>query len=116
MLKKSNVLCLLLCCALAFVGSIGCLGKQFIKPTQDQIDEYIKANPNITELDKSCLYDGRFEVGMNQEIVRFLLGEPKKIEIIQQPWAQQEKWTYKHNGDKIFFIEDKGVVGIDELK
>lgn len=93
----------------------GCFNKNFIKPTQQQIDEFVKNNPDLPELDKACIYDGRFEVGMRKETVRFLLGEPKTIEQIQQPWAMQEKWTYKYGGDKIFYMEDNGVVGIEEL-
>jgi hypothetical protein len=92
-----------------------CFKKTFIKPSQQEIDEYIANNPNLSELDKACIYDGRFEVGMRQETVKFLLGPPKQVEIIQQPWAQQEKWIYKAGNHKIFFIEDEGVVGIEEL-
>ena len=95
--------------------SFGCYGSSFIKPTQDMIDAYVKENPNLPELDKRCIYDGRFEVGMGQETVRFLLGEPKELEIIQQPWAKQEKWTYKQGNKKVFYMEDNGVVGIEEL-
>lgn len=101
--------------ALLTVSSSGCFNKNFIKPTQLEIDQHIKDNPDLPELDKACIYDGRFEVGMRTETVRFLLGEPKTIEIIQQPWAQQEKWIYKQGGLKIFYMEDNGVVGIEEL-
>lgn len=92
----------------------GCYSKELLKPTQNEIDEYVKNNPDLPELDKACIYDGRFEVGMRQETVKFLLGEPKEIEIVQQPWAQQEKWIYKHGNFKAFYIEDNGVVGIEE--
>lgn len=92
----------------------GCFNKNFIKPKTTEIDSYIKEHPDLPELDKSCLYDGRFEVGMKQETVKFLLGEPKKIEPIRQPWGMQEKWTYKHGGLKMFYMEDNGVVAIEE--
>lgn len=97
------------------IFTAGCFNNNFIKPDQDTIDEYVKSHPDLNELDKACIYDGRFEVGMGQETVRFLLGEPKEILIIQQPWAQQEKWKYKSGGEKIFYMEDNGVVGIEEL-
>jgi len=90
------------------------MGKDFIKPTQAQIDAYIQSNPDLPELDKACIYEGRFEIGMKKETVRFLLGEPRSVEIIQQPWAQQEKWTYKRGNFKVFYMEDNGVVGIEE--
>ncbi len=109
-----NIALIALIASLA-VGSSGCFNKNFIKPTQLEIDQYIKDHPDLPELDKACIYDGRFEVGMKTETVRFLLDEPKSIEIVQQPWAQQEKWTYKQGGLKIFYMEDNGVVGIEEL-
>lgn len=92
----------------------GCMAKDFIKPSQTEIDEYIRTHPDLTELDKACVTDGRFEVGMSKGTVNFLLGEPKSLEIIQQPWAQQEKWTYKAGNYKVFYMEDGGVVGIEE--
>jgi len=100
---------------ISLVLTIGCLRQEMIKPGQNEIDAYVKENPDLPELDKACIYDGRFEVGMRKNTVQFLLGEPKEIEVIEQPWAEQEKWTYKLGGQKIFYIEDNGVVGIDEL-
>jgi len=92
----------------------GCMSKDFIKPSQTEIDSYIQSHPDLPELDKACIYDGRFEIGMKAETVRFLLGEPRSLEIVQQPWAQQEKWTYKRGNSKVFYMEDAGVVGIEE--
>lgn len=102
---------------LVIVGVLmcSCAGtKDFIKPSQQEIDEYIKNHPDLPEVDKSCIYDGRFEIGIKQETLYFLLGEPYKIEKVQQPWALQERWIYKKNNQKIFIIEDKHVVGIIE--
>jgi len=90
------------------------MGEDFIKPSQDEIDVYIRNNPDLPELDKACIYDGRFEIGMQASTVRFLLGEPKKLEIVKQPWAEQERWTYKRGNFKVFYMEDGGVVGIEE--
>ncbi|MBN1307431.1 MAG: hypothetical protein JXA18_05915 [Chitinispirillaceae bacterium] len=93
----------------------GCAAKKdFIKPTQEEIDAYIKEHPDLPEVDKSCIYDGRFEIGIKQETLYFLLGEPLKQEKVQQPWALQEKWTYRKRDQKIFILEDKHVVGILE--
>jgi hypothetical protein len=102
------------CSILFSLLMMGCMAKDFLKPSQDQIDKYVQANPDLPELDKACIYDGRFEVGMRVETVRFLLGEPKTLEIIQQPWAKQEKWTYKSGNLKVFYMESNGVVGIEE--
>ena len=93
----------------------GCVvTKDFIKPSQEQIDAYIQEHPDLPEIDKSCIYDGRFEIGIKQETLYFLLGEPFKMEKVQQPWALQEKWIYKKRDQKIFILEDKHVVGILE--
>jgi hypothetical protein len=96
----------------AFIVCAGCTGRQVVKPSIEKIDEYIKTNPDVPELDKSCIYDGRFEVGLRMETIKFLLGEPKKVEIVHQPWAVQENWIYTRGGKKTFIIEDKHVVGI----
>jgi outer membrane biogenesis lipoprotein LolB len=92
----------------------GCTVKDFIKPSQQEIDTYVQEHPDLPELDKSCIYDGRFEIGIKQETLYFLLGEPYQQEKIQQPWALQEKWVYKKRHQKIFIIEDRHVVGILE--
>jgi hypothetical protein len=90
------------------------MSKELIKPSPEEIDAYIQSHPDLPQWDKQCILDGRFEMGIKQETLHFLLGEPDKLEIIQQPWATQEKWVYKRGGEKIFFIEDKHVVGILE--
>jgi len=64
--------------------------------------------------DQSCIADGRFEIGMLASTVRFLMGEPKTVEHVKQPWAQQEHWRYSRGKVRLFVIEDKHVVGIDE--
>ncbi|HEX3019157.1 MAG TPA: hypothetical protein VHP36_02600 [Chitinispirillaceae bacterium] len=92
----------------------GCSSQELIKPDQTQIDAYVQAHPDLPELDKSCIYDGRFEIGIKQETLFFLLGEPPMIEKIQQPWAMQEKWIYRKGNSKVFILEDKHVVGILE--
>ena len=103
-----------LCSILFFAG---CYNSTMIRPTLKQTDSYVETHPDLSQLDRDCIEDGRFEVGMSAETVRFLLGEPKEIEIVQQPWAKQEKWTYhKGGGSKVFYMEDKGVVAIEEAK
>ncbi len=92
----------------------GCVNKDFVKPSIAEIDAYIQANPDLPEYDKACIYDGRFEVGIRQATLEFLLGKPNKLDIVQQPWAVQERWIYKRRGQKVFVIEDKHVVGILE--
>jgi hypothetical protein len=93
---------------------VGCANKDFVKPSIAQIDAYIQANPDLPEYDKACIYDGRFEVGIRQSTLEFLLGKPHKLDIVQQPWAVQERWIYKRRGQKVFVVEDKHVVGILE--
>lgn len=93
---------------------VGCGDKDFVKPTIAQIDAYIQENPDLPEYDKACIYDGRFEVGIRQATLEFLLGPPHKLETVQQPWAVQERWIYRRRDQKVFIIEDKHVVGILE--
>jgi hypothetical protein len=92
----------------------GCFMKPFIKPKQEDIDQYVQAHPDLPDLDKQCIYDGRFEIGMKVETLEFLLHKPDKLEIIKQPWATQENWIYNKSGKKTFIIEEKHVVGILE--
>jgi len=99
----------------SLIIAAGCSQRQFVKPTLQEIDTYIRAHPDIPELDKACIYDGRFEVGLRKETVTFLLGEPRKIEIVHQPWATQQNWIYTRGGKKTFIIEDDHVVGILEM-
>jgi len=101
--------------AVSAVVFSGCSSKELIRPKQSDIDAYMQANPDLPPVDQSCIADGRFEIGMLAETVRFLLGEPKIIEQVKQPWAQQQHWRYPKGKTKIFVIEDKHVVGIDEV-
>ncbi len=110
MVKNVIKLILVLSSFLLFTGC----GEDFVKPTKNEIDAFLQANPDLSELDKACIIDGRFEVGMSKKAIVFLLGEPDEIEIVQQPWAKQEKLIYTKGADKAFYIEDGGVVGIEE--
>jgi hypothetical protein len=107
-----------ICSAIALAVAVcicaGCFMKPFIKPKQEEIDQYVQAHPDLPDLDKQCIYDGRFEIGMKMETIDFLLGKPDKLEIVKQPWATQENWIYNKNGKKTFIIEEKHVVGILE--
>jgi len=100
--------------------AVGCClcagGRQFIQKSPDEIDKYLIEHPDLPATDKECLEDSRFQIGVRQETVLFLLGEPARKETVKQPWAVQEKWIYKANGEKIFIFEDQHVVGILENK
>jgi hypothetical protein len=110
---KRSILSVLACfLVLGVVG--GCFMKPFIKPNQEKIDQYVQSHPDLPDLDKQCIYDGRFEIGMKVETLEFLLEKPDKLDIVKQPWATQENWIYYKNGRKTFIIEEKHVVGILE--
>jgi len=114
-LKKVS-LTVLLTAAVVFVGCGG--SKDLIKPNQAEIDAYLQAHPDLPATDQSCIADGRFEIGMLAETVRFLLGDPdpKMVEQVKQPWAMQERWNYKKgrkSKTNMFTIEDKHVVAIE---
>lgn len=75
------------CCYTTFVKRI---------PIDVAVDDYIEAHPNLPEKDKTCLKELQFEIGMLKETVRFLAGEPTKIDTIEQDNKQYIKWYYKH--------------------
>jgi hypothetical protein len=105
-----KVICFLAVACFVFGGC----GKEMQRKPPEVIDKYLQDHPDLPETDKACVEDGRFEIGIKQETLLFLLGEPKTKEIVKQPWAVQEKWIYQKRGKKIFIIEDKYVVGILE--
>jgi len=110
--KKFSLAAVLLVSAIVFSG---CASKELIRPKQSDIDAYMQANPDLPPVDQSCIADGRFEIGMLASTVRFLLGEPKEIIPVKQPWAKQEHWKYPRGKTRVFIMEDKHVVGIDEI-
>jgi len=87
-----------------------------IKIPAAKIDEFIAQNPNLPDFDKSCLMNGEFKVGIQAITLKFMFGEPRKVTRIKQPWAMQEEWFYKLDGNLYFTIENDGVVGIEERK
>lgn len=112
-MKHIKPFCGILLLSVLFIGCAN--SRQFIKPTQAQIDAYVQANPDLPEFDKQLIYDGRFEMGMKTSTVKFLLGDPQKIEAVVQPWGKQERWIYSRGGKKVFIIEENHIVGIEEL-
>ncbi|MCL1947212.1 MAG: hypothetical protein FWF51_08720 [Chitinivibrionia bacterium] len=110
---KKTVLVVFAICALCF--SFATAKNMSIKLTNAQVDEYIAKNPDLPDYDKSCLLTGDYKVGIKAETLKLMLGNPKKIVRIKQPWAEQEEWFYKVNKSKLYFtIEKDGVVGIEE--
>ena len=110
---KKTVLVVFAVCALCF--SFASAKNMSIKLTNAQVDEYIAQNPDLPDVDKTCLLTGDYKVGIKAETLRLMLGAPKKVVRIKQPWAQQEEWFYKVEKSKLYFtIENNGVVGIEE--
>ena len=102
---------------LLFIGLIlllGCTNRDLLQRDRAEIDAYIAQNPDLSSIDIRCLQQGVFEIGIHQETVRFLLGEPNSVEMVRQPWAMQEHWSYRRGSRKVFIIEDRHVVGISE--
>ncbi len=81
--------------------------------TASEVDDYIAQTSNIPDFDRQCLYDNEYKFGMQAETLRFMLGEPKEVRHVTQPWGDQEIWYYKKGGDKHFTIENGGVTGIE---
>jgi hypothetical protein len=103
-----------LVCIAAAATFIFCMGGEMQRRPPEMIDKYLQDHPDLPVTDKTCIEDGRFEIGITQETLLFLLGEPKSKEVMKQAWATQEKWIYHKKGQKIFILEDSHVVGILE--
>lgn len=100
------------------VLALGCsvFGRKAVKVevTHNEIEQFLVQNPDLPDFDKSCLMNREFSIGMQGETLRFMLGEPREIKIVKEPWATQEIWYYRAGGKKYFTIEDGGIVGIQE--
>jgi hypothetical protein len=92
-----------------------CYKETVVKANPTEIETYIQQNPNLDDLDKDCLYNGNIKIGIKATTLQFMLGEPKSVEVVEQPWGTQEEWYYKNGGKKKFIIEDGGIVGIEEM-
>jgi len=111
-----SYLLILLALTISFLA-VSCVKQVYVKPTPTETDTFISQNKDLTDFDKDCIANGTFKPGMSGKTVRFLLGEPKTITTVKQPWATQEVWMYKiGGGTKLFSIEDNGVVGIEEVQ
>lgn len=112
MLRKWADLLLLTALFCCFCGS----GNHLRRQSPEQIDKYLIEHPDLPATDKSCIENGRLEVGMHQETVLFMLGEPARKETVKQPWADQDLWYYMTGGSKVFTMEHGIVVGITESR
>lgn len=110
-MKKLAIITLVMC---TVFFSFAAAKNMSLKISNAEIDKYIAQNPDLPDFDKSCLISGEFNIGIQAKTLKFMLGEPKKITKIKQPWAEQEEWFYKVDGKLYFTIENGGVVGIEE--
>ena len=102
--------------AILSLSLLSCVKETVVKPNMSEVETYIEQNSTISDVDKEALRNAEVRVGIRQETLRFMFGEPKKITTIQQPWGTQEVWLYKNGGKKNYFIEDGGVVVIEEAE
>jgi hypothetical protein len=100
---------------LCVLGLCRCSSTQSgIDRSPQEIDDFIKAYPECTEIDKACLESGEVKMSVSIDVVHFLLGKPTKIEIDNQPWGEQKRLHYKGRADfKVLIFQDKRVVGIE---
>ena len=63
--------------------------------TWELVEVYVEEHPNLPKKDKICILEGRFEIGMHNQSVFFLAGEPAKIDTLEQEDKQYIKWYYK---------------------
>ena len=107
-----NTIVTALFCALMCTCVFQCSKPLLLKPSQDSVDRFQQEHPDLPALDKRCISAGRFEIGILQSTLIFLMGKPDGITTVKREWAVQEHWTYKRGGKKTFIIEEKHVVGI----
>ena len=101
------LLAVLICCFCAG-------GNHLRRKSPELTGKYLAEHPDLPATDKSCIENGRLEVGMQQGTVLFMLGEPARKETVKQSWGTQELWYYVTDGNKVFTIEHGIVVGIGE--
>ena len=112
-MKRLSLLAFIIC---AILISFATAKNMSLKLSGTAIDEYIAQNPDLPDFDKACLMSGEYRVGIQAGTLKLLLGEPRKVSRIKQPWGEQEEWFYKVDGNMYFIIENGGVVGIEERK
>lgn len=101
--------------ALATLALTGCAGSSAImQQPQEVLDAFLAENPDLPALDKRAINERRITLGVQANTVLFLMGEPHTRETVVQPWATQERWTYRRGQLRIFIVEDHHIVGIDE--
>ncbi len=94
---------------------IGCGGGALTRPPQSEIDTFLEQNEDLSPTDRQVIHSGRFDIGISQKTLQFLLGEPNEIETVRQPWGKQQHWIYgRGKGHKVFILEGDNVVGIRE--
>jgi hypothetical protein len=101
-------------CIVITAAFLSCTTSEMKRKSPDVIDKYLLDHPDLPVTDRTCIEDGRFEIGILKETLIFLLGEPKEKVTIKQPWAVQEQWKYGRSGKKVFILEGNYVVGILE--
>ena len=93
-------------------GVLQCSMPLMLKPSQESINRYQQAHPDLPAPDKKCIDEGHFEIGIQQGTLIFLLGKPDVVDTVKREWAVQQHWTYKRGGKKTFIMEEQHVVGI----
>lgn len=101
------------------LSSCGGAGAQSVA-SPDEMNTFLEANPELSDLDKACVLNGEVKEGMSATTLIFLLGEPSNISTVSQPWGDKLVYSYKKGGKKTFDLEripntenEWGVVGIE---
>jgi hypothetical protein len=71
-------------------------------------------NPNLPELDKECLFNGCYRMGMKHETVNVMLGLPKKCDTVFNLQNKEFKWTYLIDSVQIIFTISDNLVSLIE--
>ena len=88
-----------------------------LRHSNAEIDRFIQQHPDLPDFDRNALMIGEFQIGIRLETLRFMFGQPRRIDTVRQPWATQQMWHYRVNRQRLVFtVENGGVVGIDHNK
>ncbi len=79
---------------------------------QYQVDSFLRSHPSLSQIDKECLKNRTFQIGMTQEVVEVLLGRPRKIEQIKTGRGQMEKHIYNRSqlGIQFMLFDENGIL------
>jgi len=63
------------------------------------LEQYFQDNPSLNDVDRIAICDFKFNIGVSEDVIRFVIGKPTKITKFEK---DKEKWEYKGLTEMIF--------------